>query len=88
MRRRSAPLEQSGNTENERAGAHGGYIFRAARLLADERDGLSIADGADYTAHAAGNADQIEAGQLAKVCVGTKLSPQSLGTGAPDLAMM
>jgi PAS domain S-box-containing protein len=28
------------------------------------------------------------AGQLAKVCVGTKLSPQSLRTGASDLAMM
>ena len=66
MRRRSAPLEQSGNTENERAGAHGGYIFRAVRLLADERDGISIADGADYTAHAAGNADQIEGWTVGK----------------------
>ena len=60
MRRHPSSLEQSGNTENERAGANRGDKLRSACLLANELDGLSIADRADYTAHTARNADQIE----------------------------
>ena len=60
MCRHPSPLEQSGNTENERAGANGGDILRATSLPADEIDGLLIGDGPDDTAHPTRNANQIE----------------------------
>jgi hypothetical protein len=60
MRGDPSPLEQSRNTENERAGANRGDIPGATRLPAHELYGLSIADRPDDTAHAARNANQIE----------------------------
>ena len=53
-------MQQSGNAEHECAGANRGDVFRAGRLPADEIDGLAIADRADDTFDAAGNADQVE----------------------------
>ena len=88
MRRHPPPFQQTGNAEKERAAANRRHIFRSRGLPTDEIDRLSIADGADDAAHAAGNADEIKRRASANVCVGTRLSPQSLGTGAFDLAIM
>jgi hypothetical protein len=45
-------------------GANRRYIFRPCGLPTDELDRLSIADGADDAAHAAGNADEIKRGAV------------------------
>lgn len=60
MRRCPSPLEQSRNTQNERAGADGGDVLCTIRLPEDELHGLSISDRPNDTAHAAWNANQIK----------------------------
>jgi hypothetical protein len=60
VRRGTPSAEQAGGTQNERAGADRGDILCAARLRADELDGLPIVDCIDDTAVATGDTDQIE----------------------------
>src|SRR5262249_48481558 len=60
MRRGPPSLEQSGDTQDECAGAYRGDILRAARLAADELDGFAIAESVDHSQVPAGDADQVE----------------------------
>jgi len=88
MRRRPSALEQSGNPENERAGAHRGDILRGACLPADELDRIRSPIAPTTPRTRPGMQIRSRGGQFAKVRVGRRLSPQSLGTGAADLATM
>ena len=63
--------------------------LRRAGLTADEVDGLAIADRRDRRRRCRpGTQSKSRGGQFANVCVGTRPSPQSLGTGRADLAAM
>ena len=81
-------FEYSGDTQDERTRANRGHVFRSTRLSADDLNGFAIADRLDDPVAAGGDTEQVEGGQFAKVCVGTRPRPQSLGTGASDFATM
>src|SRR5882762_6361296 len=60
MRRCPPSLEQSGDTQDECAGAYRGDILRGARLAADELYGFAIAESFDHSQVSPGDADQVE----------------------------
>src|SRR5258708_10994365 len=60
MRRGPPSLEQSGDPQDERAGAYRGDIHGGARLAADELYGFAIAERVDHAQVSPGDADQVE----------------------------
>src|SRR4029450_5340019 len=60
MRRCPPSLEQSGDAQDDRAGADRGDVLRGARLLADELYGVAIAERVDHPQVSPGHANQVE----------------------------